>query len=146
MRDSKSSLMIANGWVCINKQMHKLVSTEHQEQCAVVEYLRLQYPHVVFFAIPNGGLRNKAVAAKLKKEGVRAGVPDLFIANSYFNESWKEVEWLGLFIEMKTYKGRPSIAQIQMMNALTDANYKCVVCYSADDAIREIDSYLQDCK
>ena len=56
--------------------------SEHHEQCALFAWLRLQWPDLdrVSFAIPNGGHRHKAVAGKLKAEGVKAGVPDIFIA------------------------------------------------------------------
>lgn len=67
--------------------------TEHQEQCLFVEWFELQFPKVRFFAVPNGGQRNKIVAAKLKKEGVRSGVPDLYVP------AWK------LWIEFKREKG-----------------------------------------
>jgi hypothetical protein len=33
----------------------------------------------LMFAIPNGGLRHKAEANKLKSEGVKAGVPDIML-------------------------------------------------------------------
>lgn len=48
--------------------------------------------------IPNGGLRNKAVAGKLKAMGQRAGVPDLMlpVARGGFH---------GLYIEMKRPAG-----------------------------------------
>src|SRR3990167_7125439 len=42
---------------------------------------RLGVPDVrLLFAIPNGGLRNIRVAMNLKAEGVRAGIPDYFLA------------------------------------------------------------------
>ena len=67
--------------------------SEHQEQVAFVQWFRLQFPKVLIFAIPNGGQRNKIVAAKLKREGTISGVPDLY--SPYFN----------LWIEMKRVKG-----------------------------------------
>jgi hypothetical protein len=52
--------------------------SEHDEQVALFEMIRLykQSTHRLktAFAIPNGGLRHKAVAAKLKAEGVSAQV------------------------------------------------------------------------
>lgn len=99
--------------------------TEHQAQVAFVNWFRLAYPGVLIFAIPNGGLRNKVTAARLKAEGARAGVPDLFVP-----------EWR-LFIEMKKTKaegGRLSQAQREMVVALRKAGYETAVCYGLDEA------------
>lgn len=118
--------------------------SEHEEQCTVVEYLQLKYPNVPFFAIPNGGLRNKIIAAKLKKAGVCPGVPDLFIARGKWmrkNEPTQECI-LGLFIEMKMKGGNISPAQRIMMGKLTHAGYRCEICYGADMAMKIIDEYL----
>ena len=46
------------------------------------------------FAIPNGGLRDKITAANLKREGVKPGVPDIFLPVARGG-------WHGLFVEMK---------------------------------------------
>lgn len=47
--------------------------SEHQEQVALFQwaaYMEKTYPALrEMYAIPNGGLRNKVVAAKLKAEG-----------------------------------------------------------------------------
>ena len=67
--------------------------TEHAEQVAFVKWFRLTFPHVMIFAIPNGGARHPAVANKLKAEGVLAGVADLYVPK------WR------LWIEMKREKG-----------------------------------------
>lgn len=67
--------------------------TEHAEQVTFVREFERLYPGVRIFAIPNGGLRAKATAVKLKQEGVRKGVPDLYVP-----------EW-NLWIEMKRVKG-----------------------------------------
>ena len=44
---------------------------EHRVQCACVRWFRCQYPAMRhnLFAVPNGGARNKIIAAKLKAEG-----------------------------------------------------------------------------
>lgn len=51
--------------------------SEHEVQSRAVQVLR--ETRVKFFAVPNGGLRSKATALKLWKEGVQSGVPDLII-------------------------------------------------------------------
>ena len=52
---------------------------EDELQQAAIEYIRLQYPHVLAFHCPNGGKRNLYEAARLKKQGVLAGVSDILI-------------------------------------------------------------------
>lgn len=67
--------------------------TESQEQAAFVKWLELSYPKERFFAIPNEGKRNIATAMRMKREGLKAGVPDMYFPR------------LKLWIEMKKRKG-----------------------------------------
>lgn len=53
--------------------------TEHQEQCNLVGWLDMM--RIVFFAVPNGGERDPREAVKLRREGVRAGAPDLVLVH-----------------------------------------------------------------
>jgi hypothetical protein len=113
--------------------------TEHQEQVAVITWFRLQHRQYAnyLFAIPNGGVRNIGTAVKLKKEGVLAGVPDLFLMmpmNGYH----------GLWIEIKAINGRVSNSQKQFMGAATLMGYHAVVCYGFNDAKNAINNYLQN--
>ena len=56
---------------------------EHGEQVAVFEWSKWHFkkhPGLrLMFAIPNGGDRHEVVAAKLKAEGVKPDVPDIFL-------------------------------------------------------------------
>lgn len=57
-------------------------------------------------AIPNGGQRDKRTAAKLKSEGVKRGVLDVFLPvpvrhNEMVDFSFYPVRYCGLWIEMK---------------------------------------------
>ena len=54
---------------------------EHRLQCACVRWFRYQYPHhaSLLFAVPNGGRRDAVTGARLKAEGVVAGVADLLL-------------------------------------------------------------------
>lgn len=108
---------------------------EHRLQCACVRWLRLQYPNVLCFAIPNGGARSALTGAMLKAEGVVAGVPDLMIAVP------KNVH-AGLFVEMKVKPNRPSKEQVQVIRRLEDVGYKVAVCYSFDEFVNVVDDYL----
>jgi hypothetical protein len=56
---------------------------EHNLQVDCVQWFSLQYPSLRgrLFAVPNGGHRSKTEAARLKAEGVVAGVSDLILLN-----------------------------------------------------------------
>lgn len=74
--------------------------TESEEQKALIRWWSIQYPQweLLLFHIPNGGLRNLKTAVRLKSEGVKAGVADLFLAIA-------NKDYHGLFIEMKRQHG-----------------------------------------
>ena len=82
--------------------------SEHEEQVEFIRLVEFAFPPEVaalLFAIPNGGARHIKTARELKAEGVRKGVPDLFLAYPHNGYS-------GLFIEMKKrYGGRVSPEQ-----------------------------------
>lgn len=54
---------------------------EDKLQCTVAQYLDVESRNGDFFwfHVPNGGHRNRIVAAKLKKQGVKAGVWDCLL-------------------------------------------------------------------
>ena len=116
------------------------IPTEDEEQAAVFEWADLsagRWPELrLLFHVPNGGLRNKVTAARMKMLGVKAGVPDLFLPAA-------RGEWNGLFIEMKRRKGgKLSPLQVDWIEALGRQGYKTVVCLGADAAIAAIEDYL----
>jgi len=120
--------------------------TEHQHQAALFRWAKLQgyiYPDLkLMFAIPNGGHRHKAVAAKLNAEGVKSGVPDIFlpIARNGFH---------GLFIELKkpkdsTPQGKLTKSQVEWLMDLGDRSYATTVCFGWESAKETIEAYLKD--
>jgi hypothetical protein len=117
--------------------------SEHQHQKAVVQWaalVQLQYKELaLLYAVPNGGQRHAAVAAKLKAEGVRAGVPDLCLPVARGDQH-------ALYVEMKTEGGRTTPPQRAFIEALKQQQNAVVVCFSADQAIRAILDYLESGK
>ena len=54
-----------------------LKSSEAMEQVSLIDWC--EFKHIPIFHIPNGGSRNVKAAKNLKRQGVKAGVPDLFV-------------------------------------------------------------------
>ena len=100
------------------------------------------------FAIPNGGERNAVVAGKLKDEGVRAGVPDIFVAVPRMynipgpNGSPLAVPRMGMFVEMKIKPNKVKPHQQAWLDRLDRAGYYVMVCWSYEEAKQEIARYL----
>ena len=117
-----------------------IVPTEHEEQVALFQWAAANEGEheelKLLFAVPNGGYRPMATAAQLKAEGVRAGVPDvcLPVARGRFHSLW---------IEMKRKPNTTSDAQRAWLDALRRYGHCAVVCWSANEAINSIISYLE---
>lgn len=114
--------------------------SEYAEQCAVIEWAHImagRYPELRWLAhIPNGELRDKATAGRLRAAGVNAGIPDLLLPVP-------RGQWHGMFLELKAAHGRLSPAQEAWLEFLRAQHYLALVCRSAEEAIRTLEHYLQ---
>lgn len=114
---------------------------EAQEQEILFNWARTyaaEWPELrLLFHIPNGGKRNAAEAAHLKRQGVKAGVPDVFLpcAKHGYN---------GVFIELKAGKNKPTPLQNEWLQELTAQGYKTAVCYGWQQAAELLQDYLTD--
>lgn len=78
--------------------------------------------------------------AKMKREGLRKGMLDLQLAVPKMHQG----EWCpGLWIEMKTPKGKLSQPQKQFVDLLRAKGYMVAVCHSIQAAIDVIEAYLR---
>lgn len=119
------------------------MSSEHEEQTALFNILALyedKYPILKWvFAIPNGGKRHPATAVKMKAEGVKAGVWDIFVPVVQYDDLGGCCG--GLYIEMKYGKNTLTDNQRDFRNAVGES-YDWAICYTAEEAAREIGDYL----
>ena len=85
-------------------------------------------------AIPNGGFRHPSVAAKLKAEGVKSGVPDVYwpLARGAF---------IGLAIEFKYADAGPSKEQRERITRLQNDGWCVCVCWDWRAAARTVQGY-----
>lgn len=88
-------------------------------------------------AIPNGGKRSQMEAVRLKKEGVKAGVSDLFFA-------WPTKTYHGLWIEFKTDQKNSILTedQQQWLAKMDKVKYQTIVPTNVNQAIDMIEVYL----
>ncbi|MBR3550463.1 MAG: VRR-NUC domain-containing protein [Bacteroidales bacterium] len=112
---------------------------EHQTQCACVRWFRYQYPNLamLLYAIPNGGARDRVTGAKLKAEGVVAGVADLFL-------SVPRCGFHGMYIEMKAGKNTQTESQKEFQRSVESEGYLYKVIRSFDEFMQEVEDYLRN--
>ena len=110
---------------------------EQQIQMALVQWIRLQYPHRLLTISGAGLITNAKTGSKMKKLGYNAGYPDLFIPEP-------TSKYYGLFIEMKSAKGYPTPEQKFWISELNKRNYKAVICHSFNEAKNVIDDYFSE--
>lgn len=115
--------------------------TEDVEQSQLFAWANWEsgkYPELkLMYHIPNGGKRTKSEAARFKMQGVKSGIPDIFL-------SVPRGGYCGLYIELKRVKGgRISESQGKILKQLEIQGYASVVCYGAEQAQEEIIRYLK---
>ena len=120
--------------------MTRVIPTEHQEQVALFEWaawMARKHPDLLLMhAIPNGGKRDIRTAARLKAEGVKPGVPDIFLPVPKDGKH-------GLYIELKRSRGGTvSKEQEAWIRALSAQEYVCAVCHGHREAIKVITDYM----
>ena len=113
---------------------------EHRIQCAIVKWFYYAYPQYrggLFFAVPNGGHRNIQTAARLKAEGVTAGVSDLMMLIPRHG-------YHALCVEVKTQVGRQSEKQRAWEAKVEAQGFKYAIVRSLDDFAQLAWAYLDE--
>jgi len=120
--------------------------SEHDEQVALFKWAALRANTIpalrMLLAVPNGSLRNKVTAARLKAEGVKAGCPDVVlpVPSGIYASLWIELK------RPKTpgkAKGVTSDVQKQWLGDLQAYGNCAAICYGFDEARILIESYLR---
>lgn len=125
--------------------------SEQQEQEAFCQWLAI-HPDLKdsYFSIPNGEMRPKKLikkkdgsykyicptGIKLKKAGLRKGAFDLFIA-------YPTITYHGLFIEMKTKKGKETEEQKKFKYDMQKKGFCAEFCYGFYEAISLVNNYIK---
>ena len=138
----------------MNPEQIAKANTEHAHQAAYFCWIQQTGakevdPRLKFaFAIPNGGLRNKVTASRLKAEGVKSGVPDVFVPIPTW-ESQREIQHCGLWLEFKkpslekSMKGDlKDLDQINFRDYAISQNYQHFVPFTYLQAIEYTLKYL----
>ena len=114
--------------------------TEAQHQMNVIrwsEIVRDIYPELkLLFHVPNGGTRDVVEAKHLKDQGLKPGVPDLCLPVP-------RGQYHGLYVEMKTEKGKTSEDQDWWIEQLKMQGYYVGAYHGWQSAIQIIEWYLK---
>lgn len=127
-----------------NEKMRNFRVTDesgHQEAIfSWCDYNKGRYPELeLLYHVPNGGKRDAATARALKRQGVKAGVPDLVlpVPRGVFP---------GLYIELKAPGGKLEQSQIDYLQAVERQGYLALVCVGWQAAVQALSEYLEEKK
>jgi hypothetical protein len=120
---------------------------EAQIHSAICDYLRLQYPSVIFTSEAGGIYTNITQARLIKRTRSSVGIPDLMIFEP-------KAEYCGLFLEIKAdgtniYKKNGEFVKNEHLNnqreviqKLINKGYACFFVIGFDNAKQIIDHYM----
>ena len=127
---------------------------EAELQVAVAEYIRLQYPKVLFHSDFGSGIKltkGQAIKQKRQNGGIR-GWPDMFIAEPYYFIDGDISP--GLFIELKkegtrlkkkdgSWASEHIAEQAELLEKLRERGYEAEFGVGFNDTKKIIDNYLK---
>lgn len=101
--------------------------SEHHLQTQVLGHLTVAGRRdIYFFAVPNAARRSMRHAARMKAEGLKAGIADVCIMFPEGIASW---------LELKTVKGRQSVQQKGFQAICSRLGHRYALCKTFDEAI-----------
>lgn len=111
-------------------------SESHEMKC-LARYLDAR--GFLWLHVPNEGKRDPRYAARLKAEGVKAGVPDVLIFKPCYGGIPVRTQ-CGLAIELKALDGdKPTDAQFEWLAKLNLAGWECGWCRGHVKAIEMVE-------
>ena len=114
------------------KKSSKKVRSEFEEQALLVHWFRKTYPDVWIYANRNGGSRTPREKVEQIREGVLAGVADLFAPGFM------------LYVEMKRSKGGViSESQIAFKEHVEKFGYKWIVGEGFEDGKKKVLEFVE---
>ena len=135
--------------------MRQLEGTAQTHLFRFYAHIQGQVPEVEWaFHVPNGGHRHVVVAAQMKAQGTKRGVPDILIpvpsamlmdtgtqqlyerANGVPRSSVPD-RYVGLAIELKVGKNKQSDEQKRWQARFQQSGWRAVVCYGWEAAAKE---------
>lgn len=144
----------------MTKNLRRIEPTESQIQQSIVEWANNTINNEGYrigdflIKIPNEGKRSFYIVNKMKKEGLKKGVSDLFLAYPYFDyfktksmpkeniDKFKYTKLCGLWLEVKSKNGRVSDSQKSFIVKMTEIGYWATHINNVDDGIAVIKDYL----
>ncbi len=115
-------------------------NNEHYEQVALFQWIDIHKDKHkgldLTFAVPNGANTSPRIGKWMKEEGLKPGVPDVVLPLA-------RQGYIGLWIEMKVDKNKPTKVQLDFHGRLREEGHKVVVCYNWEEARIVIMGYLK---
>jgi hypothetical protein len=132
---------------------------ENQIAKAFVDYVRTKYPKMapLLIHIPNEGKRSPIEGARQKACGLRKGVFDYFFAMrgnrrlhkeimkgmQVVGHTYIDIVWLGLWLELKSEKGKPTKEQLDFQEDMYQQGYQAIIVNGLDEAIEAFEDYIK---
>jgi len=162
MKSSKRNPLqnLTRGIPATEKAIRKLTRQYPEQKISTefAKYIERNHPDLLCTASLVGVKLPVQVAARAKSMGVKKGWPDWFIARCRMEPIYKSMVcngqeedqfrtgtklFFGLFIELKSERGRPSKDQKALHEKLTREGYKVVVATGLQEAIDALEEYLR---